>query len=388
MTAYPIGDLLAEARAAWSIDEADLAARAALDVETVRAALRGEADASDIADVARALGGTLDDVLAGTRFWEAPAVAFKTAAARFELPLVRASVLRVSATARDRAALAAMLDLPAPAVADLEPVPLAEDVTAQAQALAERVRRALGRGRSAIASVRQAMRRLGIPTFLTDLGSEVVDGLTWRDDAGRACVAANASARGGKLTALRMTFAHELCHALFDGKKLAAFGVIEQRPERAEGIEQRANAFAAHLLAPRGAVLRFLRERGLREGEKPSPVHVRALSEHFAMGTSAVAGHLVSCGVWDKRDMGHYAWLFARDAVGEDNAELHPSDAESIVPIERRGDVLELASMALERGVITVGRWREVLGLRADSEWRRLLDEQLSGHDVEQRSAV
>lgn len=390
MTAPPIGNLLTEARAAWSLDETDLAARAALDLESVRAALRGEADVSDLADVARALGGSMDDLLAGARFWEAPAVAFKSAAGRFELPLVRASLLRLSAAARDRAALAALLDLPAPAepIARLEPLPLTEEVTVQAEELAKRVRRALGEGDEPIASIRQAMRRLGVSTFLTDLGSEAVDGLTWRDSEGFACAAANASARGGKLTALRMTFAHELCHALFDGTKLAAFGVVEQRAERAEGLEQRANAFAAHLLAPQDAVLRFLRERGLRAGEKPSAVHVRALSEHFGMGASAVAGHLVSCGVWKKLDMGRHHGLFTRDAIGEDSAELHPSDAEALVPIERRGELLELASMALERGEISVGRWREVLGIRAGGDWRRLLEERQVSCDVEHRSEV
>src|SRR5262249_52409853 len=153
----------------------------------------------------------------------------------------------------DRAALAALVHLPAPPepVAHLTPAPLAADIPAQAEELARRVRGALGEGEEPIASVRQTMRRLGIPTFLTDLGSEAVDGITWRDDEGRAHAAANVRARGGKLTALRMTFAHELCHALFDGSKLAPFGIVEQRTERGEGLEQRANAFAAYLLAPR-----------------------------------------------------------------------------------------------------------------------------------------
>jgi hypothetical protein len=106
------------------------------------------------------------------------------------------------------------------------------------------------------------------------------------------------------------------------------------------------------------------------------------------MGVEAVAGHLVSAGLWSKPDMLRHRGLFTRDASGEDSAELHPTEAEALVPIERRGEILELASLALERGDITVGRWREVLDLSRSAEWRQLLDEQQVSHDVEHRSEV
>lgn len=388
VTAEQIAAFFTEACAAWSMDEASVAARAHLDQDAARAALAGDADASDIAAIARALGGTLDDVLAGRRFWEAPAVAFKNAPADFELPLVRAALLRLSGAARERAALTELLALPDAPTSALAPAPVAEHVTEQAADLARRVRSALDNEGEPIASIRQAMRRLGVWTFLTDFGTEDVDGLTWRDTSGRACCAANIRARGGKLTALRMTLAHELCHALFDGTKLCAFGVVENRSDHQEGIEQRANAFAAHLLAPETALHRFLRERGLRANEKPSAAHVRALSEHFGMGVEAVAGHLVSCSLWEKADRLRHRSLRTRDQVGKDNAELHSTPAEGQVALERRGDVLELATLALERDDITAGRWREILGLGPGGGWRELLDEQQIGRDVEQRSEV
>lgn len=378
ITAQQIAELLHAACAAWSLDEASLAARARLDGPTVRVALRGEADVSDLDAVARALGGTLDDLLANRRFWEAPAVAFKNAPEAFERPLVRAALLRVAGAARDREALSEILSLPDPlaeAGLSFDPAPVEEDVTKQAELLAQRVRAALGNEREPIASVRGSMRRLGVWTFLTDLETEDVDGMMWRDSAGRACAAANVRARSRKLTALRMTFAHELCHALFDGAKLAHFGLVESRSDLQEAREQRANAFAAHFLAPREAVLRFLRDRGLRDGERPAAIHVRALSEYFGMGVEAFAGHLVSCGLWSKSDIYRYRHLVTRDAAGEDNAELYATPAEMRVPLERRGELLELATLALERGAISVGRWRELLGLRASDDWRAILDE-------------
>jgi Zn-dependent peptidase ImmA (M78 family) len=389
VTAEEIAALFGEARAAWSIDDASLAARAGLDQDALPAVLRGEADLSDLAAVARALGGSLDDVIHRRRFWEAPAVAFKSAPSTVELPLVRAALLRVSAAARDRAMLADVLALPEPMAGEpaLAPVPVAEAVTAQAEELAGRARQALGSASEPIASVRDAMRRLGVWTFLTDFATEDVDGMMWRDEAGRACAAANVRARGGKLTALRMTFAHELCHAVFDGTKQRPFGLVEDRSDRG-GREQRANAFAAHFLAPRDAVLRFLRERGLREHDKPSAVHLRALTEHFGMGVEAMAGHLVTCRLWSKSDMLRHRALVTRDARGEDNAEVFHTPAEERVPLERRGDILELASLALDRGAITVARWRELLDLGPLDGWRALLDEQQVDRDVENRSAL
>jgi Zn-dependent peptidase ImmA (M78 family) len=391
VTAEQIASLLEQARAAWSFDEAELAARADLDGSSVHAALLGDADAADLAAVARALGGTLDDLLGGRRFWEAPAVAYKNAPSAFELPLVRAALLRVSAAARDRAALVQHLALPEPATAGssvLDPVPVGANVQAQAEDLAAKVRDELANKGEPIASIRDAMRRLGVATFLTDIGTEAVDGMMWRDEHGCACAVANVSARRGKLTSLRMTFAHELCHALFDGTKRARFGLVERRTDLHEAEEQRANAFAAHLLAPRHAVLRFLRERGVQEGEKPAAMHVRALSEHFVLGVEAVAGHLVSCGLWAKADMLRHRGLVTRPALGEDNAELSPTPGEAAVPLERRGEVLTLATLALDRGEITVGRWRELLDLGPLGEWRLLLDEQQVSHDIEHRSAL
>lgn len=391
VTAHQIAELLQAACAAWSLDEATLAVRAQLDGPTVCAALRGEAEISDLDAVARALGGTLDDLLANRRFWEAPAVAFKNAPEGFERPLVRAALLRVASAARDRAALTEILSLPEPlgeGAMGLEPAPIEDDVTKQAERLARQVRAALGNELEPVASVREAMRRLGVWTFLTDFGTEDVDGLMWRDELGRACAAANVRARGGKLTALRMTLAHELCHALFDGTKLSPFGVVESRSDLQGAREQRANAFAAHFLAPNEAVRRFLRDRGVRDGDRPAAVHVRALSEHLGMGVEAMAGRLMSLGLWTKADVQRHRGLITRDASGEDNAELYATPSEARIPLERRGDVLELATLALERGAISVGRWRELLGLRAADDWRRILDEQQVTVDVEHRSAV
>ncbi|MFO0608791.1 MAG: ImmA/IrrE family metallo-endopeptidase [Polyangiales bacterium] len=382
-----IGELLSEAREAWALDAASLAARAGLDAETVDEALRGDVDVSDLDAIVRALGGTIDDLLAGRRFWVAPSVAFKSAPGEFESALVRSALLRVASAARDRAALTALLSLPDPPLrtaSELSPIAPTEDVAGQAEELARAVRSHLGNERDPILSVRDAMRTLGVWTFVTDFGVSTVDGMLWRDAEGRSCAVANSQARGAKLSALRMTFAHELCHALFDGTRSEVYGLVESRSERGEIHERRANAFAAHLLAPRVSVLAFLRERGLSDAERPTAADVRALSDHFQMGVEAMAGHLVSCRRWERADMHRFRDLWTRDAIGPDNRECHPNDLEARVPLERRGEVMALATVALERGAISVGRWRELLDLDGSGDWRGLLDE---GIDVEHRSA-
>jgi hypothetical protein len=389
VSAGEIEALFAEARAAWSLEVGDVAARAGLDLDATECALRGEADASDLDPVARALGGSLDDLLDGRRFWAAPAVALETAPATMELPVVRAAVLRISTAMRDRIWLGSLLGI-SPAShsrpASLEPVACGEQVTDQAEALALLLRTHLGNELEPIASVREVLLRLGVATFLTDLGTEAVNGVLWRDGSHGACAAANIQARGSKSTAIRMTFAHELCHLLFDGTKLAPLGLVERRSPLADGLEQRADAFAAHFLAPRRAVDLFLRQRGLSVATTPTASHVRAVSAHFGMGVEAVAAHFISLGLWSRTEMLRHRYVSTPDVHCLDTIELLASQAESQVPLERRGEILDLATIALDQGEISVARWRTLVRLDQSHDWRRVLSEREVSVDVEHRS--
>ena len=59
-----LGALVTAARSAWSLDATSLAARADVDAGVLAEVESGRATASDLAAVAAALGGTLDDFLA------------------------------------------------------------------------------------------------------------------------------------------------------------------------------------------------------------------------------------------------------------------------------------------------------------------------------------
>ena len=58
----------------------------------------------------------------------------------------------------------------------------------------------------------------------------------------------------------RFTIAHELCHVLFDRTRARRLAHVSGGPWVAQGIEQRANAFAAHFLMPRALVLEHLQD--------------------------------------------------------------------------------------------------------------------------------
>jgi hypothetical protein len=373
-----IGRFLIEARETWGLARDDLGGLAGLDAAVIELAETGAADASDVAEIAAALGGTLDDVLAGRRFWTAPAAAFKNAPLGVDRSSVRAALLRVAAAARSLDVLREILGLPnvwSERGAALSPVAVTGDVTAQAEALAGEVRRQLDNVLEPISSVRDTMAHFGIATFLSDFGTDRVDGMTWRATHGSPSAAANVAARGGKRTAIRMTFAHELCHALFDGSRLEPMGVLESRgTERGDLLEQRANAFAAYFLAPRRAVADFLRDRGLGQGDKPTAQDLVASSRHFGMGVEAMGWHLVNCGAWARDDVHTHQRLATQEFPGDDDAENHPLPEASIVPLERRGQVLDLAALALSRDQITVARFREIVGLGLGSPWQRLLE--------------
>lgn len=81
-----IGLTLRRARKAWALSEADLAQRASVSAEALRVAERsGRASLTELASLAGALGGSIDDLLAGREFWKATSIALKTSAASFEL---------------------------------------------------------------------------------------------------------------------------------------------------------------------------------------------------------------------------------------------------------------------------------------------------------------
>lgn len=374
-----IGALLKRAREAWELSDRDLARRADVSVKTVRDGERtGRLSLPDLVAIATAMGGSMDDVIGGREFWRATSIALKNSDAKFDLAVVRSHLIALASTANDGRGLAQMLELPdewAAKGASLGPVSLDDDVVKQAEVLARQVRERVNAGIEPISSIRGFCAQFGVPAFLVDLGTQTVDGIMWRERGAAPCIAANVIARGGSTTAIRMTLAHELCHALFDRPKIQADGILEERSHDATGRERRANAFAAYLLAPRKAVLDALRRAGRQDGEAPSQHHLRTLSQFFGMGVESMAFHLVSCGVWSQSERSARVSFAVPYTSHDDREHTAPTLAERQVPLERRGHVLDLATEALSKGAISVGRWRELLRLDVHGQGHLLLAE-------------
>ena len=85
----------------------------------------------------------------------------------------------------------------------------------------------------------------------------------------------------------RFTIAHELCHVLFDRTRARRLAHASSGRWAAQGIEQRANAFAAYLLMPRALVLAHLQDANRIERED-----VQRLAGQLRVNDSALLRHL------------------------------------------------------------------------------------------------
>ena len=161
---------------------------------------------------------------------------------------------------------------------DFKPKNLQRNVEAhlQGRELAERVRTHLGLGDEAIPSMRDLIERAGIVLLFPEPGrlQPRVEGVSFTGDVRAILINAHEDLQPWRR---RATMAHELCHILFDRVSGRPLLVSLKSPQRQSNpsasqasqfaghteIEQRANAFAAHLLAPSSAVAARVGEDGV-----------------------------------------------------------------------------------------------------------------------------
>jgi Zn-dependent peptidase ImmA (M78 family) len=247
-----------------------------------------------------------------------------------------------------RAALGdAPLSLPPALAALVRPTPPETNRTWGADALARRVREALGLGdapiRSMVALVRDA---LSIELHTTRSMWGQVAGASYACGDARG-ILVNLRERP-KRRGVRMTLAHELCHVLFDGAFVGARhnGMLAfspggesatARPRGAGSVdpaeafrlwEQRANAFAAYLLAPSRGV-----EALFPQGDPAkSPGTVDMVAEHFGLSRLAALNVAKNVFRWSKSDRLRVLELLA-DAQALDDAPW-AADALTDTPAE------------------------------------------------------
>lgn len=127
--------------------------------------------------------------------------------------------------------------------------------------LAKSARDTFALGDTPIRSMRDLAEQLGVPVIQTELGESVAGATV--DSGGQRAIVVNTVGRNRRDPCVRRaTIAHELEHLLYDPpSKLNSLRVddyhdIDSQPEaNPDAVEQRANAFAAEMLAPQIAAV-------------------------------------------------------------------------------------------------------------------------------------
>lgn len=270
-------------------------------------------------------------------------------------------------TIREEAELTTLLQEPAQGSSSskplLEPVPIGEQLRAPfgADVLAQRVRSLLGIGDvdPIPALGRLLQERLGIRLIFVDpeILSPEIEGASTQDP--RPAILVNLLFGGAQWWRTRMVLAHELCHVLFDrigdGQKRAFLITPLQRPEDNDPrlrlpdelarYEQRANAFAAYLLAPPAGVRRQVRDLAPTSQEAISRV-----STHYQVGWKTAINLLTNIYRLSREQRRAMAELPVADAALRRRTD-HP-DRYLASPGIRDDAYVTLVAQALQQGRI------------------------------------
>ena len=136
--------------------------------------------------------------------------------------------------------------------------------------------------------VRAMCSRLGVDIQETELETESIRGAAIAGDGFSPRIVVNRTHHFNQNEpGKRFTIAHELCHVLFDRTRARRLAHASSGRWAAQGIEQRANAFAAHLLMPRALVYEHLQDANRIERDD-----VQRLASRLRVNDSALLWHL------------------------------------------------------------------------------------------------
>lgn len=144
--------------------------------------------------------------------------------------------------------------------------------------------------------VHELCARLGIVVLAEKLKTDSIRGVAIAGDGFSPRICVNLTHHfNGNDSGRRFTIAHELCHVLFDRARARRVAHVSGGPWAAQGVEQRANAFAAYLLMPRALVYAKLPDANPIE-----KADVRRLAGQLKVNESALLSHLYNLGIVDE----------------------------------------------------------------------------------------
>ena len=224
--------------------------------------------------------------------------------------------------------------------------------------LAGYTRGRLGIDLEPIESMRELVEaRLGIPIIQVELPHEIA-GATISSHGERGIVL-NVAGRNSNVWIRRTTLAHELAHILFDPEeqlsnvRVDSYEQVARNAERddqlPDAVEQRANAFAVELLAPREAVKRIV-----QSPSQVSAASIERVMSHFGVGRAASRFHVGNTW-WGKAELPPESEILLEPTDEQKAAEDFTLDyfEPQVTPEQRRGRFALLVAEAVRAGLIT-----------------------------------
>jgi Zn-dependent peptidase ImmA (M78 family)/DNA-binding XRE family transcriptional regulator len=167
----------------------------------------------------------------------------------------------------------------------------------------------------------------------------------------------------------RFTLAHELCHILFDRHNLEPLQTFDgyDGAYRKPAVEQRADAFAIHLLAPEGPFRAHW--KALERVRLPVEMILRKLMELFGVSFQATRTHAGHLGLLSEEESRRISSVDTTppDVLRQKEEDPTAGELFAAIPRERRGALLRLALEASSRGLIGQSKLLELLGVTAET---------------------
>lgn len=343
-----------------------------------------EPDASE-ADVLSGLYGVdVDDLLCSDAAVEGPPVA----------ALLKAQAETLSAETRFRIAEAATVAREVRALQELLELPTGWSVVeafghspdyghpreGAAERLAKQVRSNLGLGYGPIESMGRVLEQVGAVVLWGDLPAWIDAFSLATPETGAVLVASTVGTHMTSAFGRRVTWAHELCHVLFDRPKMREirkFCAVARaaNPSRDDSyeIERRARAFALYFLAPRDAV----EESWGESRDEPLEGRVRLIMDEYGIGYEATRSHLSNLALLRFDEVVSEVPTHSTDRWEAADPAWSPRDPVAVaatrsgVSTLRAGVLLRLVADGLNRGLLTEAAAREYLHLGLEP-WEEL----------------
>jgi Zn-dependent peptidase ImmA (M78 family) len=221
----------------------------------------------------------------------------------------------------------------------------------KARQLAIDTRLRLGLHSTEYLDVDRAVSSLGITCINRPLESSM-SGATLKTGRVKAILVNSAKTLGHQ----HFTIAHELYHCLYD-EHLASRACKVESFERAPESEQVADMFAVHLLMPEDAIFNQLRLRG-KVAVGLVLADVVCLEQFFSVSRRAMCWRLKDLKAITREQSDRWCVNVIRSAraLGKDISLYTPTYEKVLI-----SDYAEKAAEALEKGLITESRYKELL---------------------------